>query len=115
MTFDPTINIASLIMLVGFVCGAFSLWYNLRSQVQENAKNIKDIFETVALTNAKVSLAFERLDEARAKTAHELAEYKLQVAKEYATNSVIREVEERLVQAIERIGDRFDKYFDKVK
>jgi basic membrane lipoprotein Med (substrate-binding protein (PBP1-ABC) superfamily) len=41
-----------------------------------------------------------------------LADYKLQVAKEYATTSAIKEVEERVVQAIDRLGDRLDKFLD---
>lgn len=42
----------------------------------------------------------------------ELAAYKLVVAKEYATANSIREVEDRIVGAIDRLGDRLDKFID---
>lgn len=41
-----------------------------------------------------------------------LSDYKLQVAKEYATTTAIKEVEDRIVQAIDRLGDRLDKFVD---
>lgn len=41
-----------------------------------------------------------------------LADFKLQVAKEYATTAAIKEVEDRIVQAIDRLGDRLDKFVD---
>lgn len=41
-----------------------------------------------------------------------LSDYKLQVAKEYATTNAIKEVEDRIVQAIDRLGDRLDKFVD---
>lgn len=41
-----------------------------------------------------------------------LAEYKLQVAEKYATNTAIKEVETRVVEAINRLGDRVENYFD---
>jgi hypothetical protein len=40
-----------------------------------------------------------------------LADFKLEVAKEYATTSAIEQVEERVVAAINRLGDRLDKLF----
>lgn len=42
----------------------------------------------------------------------ELDAFKLEVAKSYATQASIHQVEERVVQAIERLGDRLDKFLD---
>lgn len=45
-------------------------------------------------------------------TNERLAAFELRVAKEYATNSAIKEVEDRIVGAIDRLGDRLDKFID---
>jgi hypothetical protein len=47
-----------------------------------------------------------------AATAHVIAEFKLEVARNYATNNSIREVEQRVVDAIDRLGDRLDKFLE---
>ena len=112
MTFDPTISVSSLLAILTLAITGVTVWYNTRAQVQKNTSDMKDVRDILAVANAKVALALEKADEIRSRTAHELAEYKLQVAKEYATVNSIREVEERVVQAIERLGDRLDKFLD---
>lgn len=123
MTFDMTIGIPTLITLLILACGGIGAWYTLRGQVQintadlkklddENEKQLKALAEALALANLKVALALEKAEEVRAKSARELDEYKLTVAKEYATNNAIRLVEERVVAAIDRLGDRLDKWLD---
>lgn len=42
----------------------------------------------------------------------ELDAFKLTVAEKYATQHSIQQVEDRVVQAIERLGDRLDKFLD---
>jgi hypothetical protein len=44
--------------------------------------------------------------------AASLSDFKLQVTREYVTQGAIREVELRLVAAIDRLGDRLDKWVD---
>jgi len=60
----------------------------------------------------RISAVERRAEEIRSRGAHELAEFKLTVAAKYATHEAIKEVEGRIVGAIDRIGDRFDKYLD---
>ena len=115
MTFDLTINWPTVLALIGFAVAGITVWYNTRGQVQKNTDRIKDLGEAIALANTKVAQALEKADEIRAKNAHELAEYKLQVAREYATNHAVALIEERIVAAIDRLGDRFDKYFDSTR
>lgn len=42
----------------------------------------------------------------------DLAAFKLTAAEKYATNAAIKEVEDRIVGAIDRLGDRLDKFID---
>lgn len=112
MTFDTTVSIPAALMILGMAGTGITVWYNTRAQVTENTKGIKEVRDTLAVANAKVALALEKADEIRAKGERELAEYKLSVAKEYATANSIRLVEERVVAAIDRLGDRLDKVLD---
>jgi hypothetical protein len=61
----------------------------------------------------RIATVERRAEEIRAKSAHELAEFKLAVAQNYATHDAIKEIEGRIVEAISRLGDRFDKYLDR--
>ncbi len=45
----------------------------------------------------------------------EASDFREKVAREYVSRESLRELEERLVAAIERLGDRFDRYFDTPK
>jgi hypothetical protein len=123
VTFDMTIGIPTAISLLGFLAVGLAAWYTLRGQVQENTKGLvklddenekqmKALAEALALANGNVAKALEKAEEVRAKTARELDEYKLTVATNYATNNAIRLVEERVVAAIDRLGDRLDKWLD---
>lgn len=42
----------------------------------------------------------------------ELARFREQVAREYVSHEALRQLEDRLVGAIERLGDRMDKLFE---
>lgn len=43
----------------------------------------------------------------------DLAAFKTEVARDYASNRMIEHMEERLVTAIERLGDRLDSWVDR--
>ena len=45
--------------------------------------------------------------------AKNLQDFREKIAVEYVNRDSLRELEDRLVGAIERLGDRFDKYFDR--
>lgn len=51
--------------------------------------------------------------EAREKLTEDLGNFKLTVAKEYVTVAGLREIEDRMVAAIERLGDRLDRIFER--
>ena len=69
--------------------------------------------------NASVKRAHERIDElgkavhGRIDTVIEgQGQFREQVAREYVSLSAVDKLEERLMSAIERLGDRFDRYVD---
>lgn len=123
MTFDMTVGIPTFIALITLLAAGIGAWYTLRGQVQgntvglvkledENEKQLAALASALALANGNIARALEKAEEVRAKTARELDEYKLTVATNYATNNAIRLVEERVVAAIDRLGDRLDKWLD---
>lgn len=112
MTFDFTINIGTIVTLVlGFGAGV-AAWVTALYRI--GGHDTKHSETAVALATAQEShkALAERVETIRSKGAQELADFKLEVAKNYATNSAIREVEERIVVAIDRLGDRLDKIID---
>jgi hypothetical protein len=78
------------------------VWYRLRMQVEENRE-----FATAELHKHAQAAAAQI-----AALQLTVSDFKLQVAREYATNNAIREVEQRVVDAINRLGDRFESFFE---
>jgi len=72
---------------------------------------LREIAVTLATVQEAHKLLAERVESIRAKGAQELSDFKLEVAKNYATNIAIQAVEERIVVAIDKLGDRLDKIF----
>lgn len=113
MTFDFTINIGTIVTLVlGFGAGV-AAWVTALYRIGgHDTKHSETAIALATAGEAHKALA-ERVEGIRSKSAQELADFKLEVAKNYATNSAIREVEERIVVAIDRLGDRLDKIIDR--
>lgn len=57
-----------------------------------------------ALTNAALRIDLEH-------TQNALVEHRVYVAKEYVSNTTIQGLEEKLIKAIDRLGDRLDTLF----
>lgn len=57
-------------------------------------------------------LASER--DARAKVKDELAQFREEVARNYATTETLRQIEERMEAGFNRLGDRFDNVMAKL-
>ena len=96
----PWIEIATLLLTGAGALGG--VWYRLNNQITINRE-----FAATELT--------KRSQETSVQIAaiHLLVgEFKLEVARNYATNAAIKEVEDRIVQAIDRLGDRLDKFVD---
>lgn len=68
---------------------------------------------TDRLTKAEGAVEMSREAKAQAdKAATDLANFKEKVARDYVTNTAIERLEEKLVEAINRLGDRLDRAFD---
>jgi len=85
----PWFEFISLLLAGAGMLGG--VWYRLHTQITANR-------EFASVQVAAVHMI--------------IAEFKLQVAREYATNNAIREVEQRVVDAINRLGDRFENFFE---
>lgn len=109
---DLTINVPALITLAVLAGGGVAAWVTVRMQVAANKAALAEMNKELAVTNERLETASRRIEEVRAKGAKELADFKLEVAQRYATGDLIKEVEERLIEAINRLGDRFDRYVD---
>lgn len=112
MTFDFTVNVATIVMLVGGYGAGVAAWVTALNRIAANTKTIGEMKLAMAALEAAYKMLKDRVEDVRAKGAHELSEFKLEVAKSYATNTAIKEVEDRVVAAIERLGDRLDKLID---
>ena len=112
MTFDFTVNVGTMLTLaLGFGAGV-AAWVTALTRITAHDKTLADMAITFAAIQATYKMLSERVEDIRAKSAAELADFKLEVAKHYATNTAISEVEKRIVVAIDRLGDRFDKIID---
>lgn len=63
--------------------------------------------QAIANEAKEAAVAAQRL---AASVQHDLAMYREEVAKEYATINLIDRLEQRLVQGLDRIADRFDRF-----
>jgi DNA-binding protein H-NS len=103
----------AITVAVGSVCASgiavVSFWMNFATKIANN--------------KAAADAAMEIAQEAK-KDAHEASEkialqsvafglYREQIAREYIHREVMREVEERLTAAIDRLGDRLDRVLEK--
>jgi predicted RNA-binding protein with PIN domain len=105
MNFDFTVSIPAIITLAGISAAAIAAWTAVRWR-------ITSLEASTVLFTASLKVANEHIEQIRANVAHELADFKLVVAKDYATNNAVLQMEERIASAIDRLGDRLDKLID---
>lgn len=90
MVTDGPITWQALMILIPVFGAGAGVWWKLYRQVEDERQS--RILACAVLTA-------------------ELASFKLTVAEKYATNEAIKQVEERVVDAINRLGDRLDRMF----
>lgn len=112
VTFDWTIDITGIVSLALMFAAGVAAWVLLRQKVArlelDAAATRTEAAADVGRLAALVEMLQKRVEEIRAKGAHELAEFKLEVAKDYAGHPALREMEQRLVKAIDDLGRRID-------
>ncbi|MBZ9856767.1 hypothetical protein LB566_23525 [Mesorhizobium sp. CA13] len=120
MQIDWTINLSHLLTIAFAIAGGIAAWITLRWRVaalevantrhekaleaQHNATNM-----AIAAMQGSLKIIQDRIEDVRSKSAHELAEFKLDVAKHYAGYAALRDMEARLVKAIDELGERLEK------
>lgn len=67
------------------------------------------IFHNRAAADEAIDELEKELRRVRSAAAHELAEFKLEVAKEYASITYLKDVETRLLGTLKRIEDKLDR------
>jgi hypothetical protein len=113
VTIDTTITLGNLLTIAGMIVTALCAWFLLRGDVVANKADLVELKARLDASGKTVEALKDRVEQVRARGAKELADYQLLVANEYATHAAIKEVEQRVVEAINRLGDRFDNYFDR--
>lgn len=95
--------VAAIATVCGFGLSFATFWYTFGSRITK-----AEIDALVAGEDATAAL--EKIVIMQA--AHAL--FREQVAKEYINREVAREMEDRLTAAIDRLGDRFDRFVEAV-
>jgi hypothetical protein len=111
MTFDFTVNVAAMIAIAATVGGGIAAWVTMRIKVNRHEAAMAEMEKANSALKAELKNTAERAEKIRSLGAHELAEFKLQVAREYATIATVREVKDEVVAAINRLSDRLDELF----
>lgn len=93
-----TIAIASVVPALAIV----GFWMTLSSRLTKAEITSQEAKDDAKEANSKATLL---------STAFAL--YREQIAREYIHREVMREVEDRLTQAIERLGDRLDRVLER--
>lgn len=89
------------------------VWYRLHTQITTHREYV---LKDLAKLEQGFAKEIAKLDQAHSVQIAALnmviGDFKLEVARNYATNNSIREVEQRVVDAIDRLGDRLDKFLE---
>lgn len=107
MIIDWTITVGNVLqfaVLAVTVAGAvLGVWWRMVLRIQSAKDEAED----------KIEALRQLVEKNRAEAAKNLDAFKLDAAKEYATTTMIEQVEERVVAAINRLGDRLDRVLDR--
>lgn len=109
---DLTINMAAILTVAAVIGGGLVAWGTVRSQVQANVTAIDDLKADFAAREAEIKLVAERVESVRAKSAKELDAFRIEVARSIPTNEALAALEDRLLDAVNRLGDKFDRFVE---
>ena len=120
MTIDWTINISHVLTIAFAIAGGIAAWVTLHrraaaielavGRIEKAIEAERNAFAlSTAAMNGSLKIIRERIEVVCTKGAHELAEFKLGVAKHYAGHATLRDMEARLVKAIDELGERLEE------
>ena len=107
----PTAIVAAFVALGGLLITIGGIVVRQAVAMTQNQAGAKAAQAIAGEAKAEAALAMNRAEA----MARELALFREQVAREYASRDTIREFRNELMEAIRALGTRFDKYVDREK
>lgn len=95
-----TISLAAIVPALAIL----GFWMSLSSRLTKAELSADESAKDSSEANAKVTLL-----------STSFALYREQIARDYIHRETMRDVEDRLTGAINRLGDRFDKFFERTE
>ena len=84
----------TIYFLAAFAAGVLAVWWRIETRIEKSTTGL----------DSEVQLLHQRVS----KVVHDLAEYKLEAAKNFASHEHLKEVEVRLTSAIDRLTNRIE-------
>lgn len=109
MTIDTTISLGNLITLGVLLFGAISAVLTLRFTVRSNNAAIKGLSDALTALSGAHDTTAKRVEEVRSTTAHELADMRVDLAKNYVNAGQLDGLEKRFAEGMSRLEVRFDR------
>lgn len=110
MVVADTISIGNLITLGVMIIGAITAFVTMKMTVKANNAAIDGLSKTLTTLSTAHDATSKRVEEVRSKSAHELAEMRLDIAKNYATSAHLQGVESRIHESVKALESRFDEF-----
>lgn len=120
ISYDFTINLTTLFTVAGGIASLITAWVVLRTAVTQLGKDLavsntannvsfNNLNTQVGMLVASMRMTDERIEDVRAKAAHELAEFKVSAAKEYVTGAHMESLKRDIMDAIKSLSLRLDQ------
>jgi biopolymer transport protein ExbB/TolQ len=103
---NEAITWASAVVAIGSLLSILKFWTSYSDRTTKSEAAAKTANDIAQEAKKDAHEAFEKV----AVLAASFSLYREQVAREYIHREVMREVEDRLTQAIDRLGNRLDRF-----
>ncbi|MFG1399811.1 hypothetical protein [Roseixanthobacter pseudopolyaromaticivorans] len=94
------------------VCALIIFWMNLSDRISKASSAAETANIVAQNAIAKAENAAQTAGMKAEMLSADLAKFREQVAKDYVSRESMRELEDRVVGAIDKLGDRFDRMFE---
>ena len=124
LRFDWEIGFGNVVTLLVMLAGGVYTYFDIRARSIANTAAIVDARETAEKAIAQVrAWAAEEIKEAKDEAAEAkiraeaanmaLNEFRIEVAREYASKELIREITSNITTELHRLGDRIDSWLER--